>query len=162
MLFRSNIPNSTIQKLAGDNPVKQLSLVHEGDFGFKASLTVKMGEEYAGKYGNLFYHDSTGKMTFIDAGTIRPDGMVTLGFSHASDYVVVMSNEKMSQASVPAELRPTGNKGNSDAGSGNNGSNSASSRKSAKTGDNNQIMLLLLCSMFALGVIVYIRRRKTA
>ena len=157
-----NIPNSTIQKLAGDNPVKQLSLVHEGDFGFKASLTVKMGEEYAGKYGNLFYHDSTGKMTFIDAGTIRPDGMVTLGFSHASDYVVVMSNEKMSQASVPSELRPTGNKGNSDAGSGNNGSNSASSRKSAKTGDNNQIMLLLLCSMFALGVIVYIRRRKTA
>lgn len=155
-----NIPNSTIQKLAGDNPVKQLSLAHEGDFGFKASLTVKMGEEYAGRYGNLFYHDSAGKMTFIDAGTIRPDGMVTLTFSHASDYVVVMSNEKMSQASVPSELRPTGNKENGDTGSSNGTNNS--SRRSAKTGDNNQIMMLILCSMFALGVIVYIRKRKAA
>ncbi len=153
-----NIPNSTIQKLAGDNPVKQLSLAHEGDFGFKASLTVKMGEEYAGKYGNLFYHDSEGRMTFIDAGTIRPDGMVTLGFSHASDYVVVMSNEEMSQSKVPSELQPTGNKGDSDGSS--NGSGSV--RKSAKTGDSSNIMMLILCSIFAMGVIVYTKRRKFA
>gem|GEM_PF-2000022 len=148
-----NIPNSTIQKLAGDNPVRQLSLAHEGDFGFKASLTVKMGEEFAGQYGNLFYHDSAGKMTFIDAGTISPAGMVTLGFSHASDYVVVMSNEKMAQTSVPSSLQPTGSKGDG---------SSNTIRKSAKTGDSNEITLLILYSIFALGVIVFIRRRKNA
>ena len=117
-----------------------------------------MGEEYAGKYGNLFYHDSEGRMTFIDAGTIRPDGMVTLGFSHASDYVVVMSNEEMSQSKVPSELQPTGNKGDSDGSS--NGSGSV--RKSAKTGDSSNIMMLILCSIFAMGVIVYTKRRKFA
>lgn len=154
-----NIPNATIQKLAGDNPVKQLSLAHEGDFGFKASLTVKMGEEYAGRYGNLFYHDSAGKMTFIDAGTIRPDGMVTLGFSHASDYLVVMSKDKMAQSSVPSGMQPTGNNGNANGSS--NGS-SSNVRRSAKTGDSNEIMMLILCSMLALGVIVYIKRRKIA
>ena len=40
-------------KLAGDNPTQQLSLTHEGDFGFTATLTMNAGAEYAGKNGNL-------------------------------------------------------------------------------------------------------------
>lgn len=101
-----NIPSKTIQALAGDNLVQQLSLVHHGDFGFKATLTVNVGNEHAGKYGNLYYHDSDGKLVFIDAGEITPSGNVSLTFSHASDYMIVMSDQKMSQANVPNEFAP--------------------------------------------------------
>ncbi len=101
-----NIPGRIIQALAGDHPVQQLSLVHQGDFGFKATLTVNVGNEHAGKFGNLYYHDSAGKLVFIDAGEIAPGGNVSLTFSHASDYMIVMSNQKMSQANVPDELAP--------------------------------------------------------
>lgn len=101
-----NIPGKTIRALAGDHPVQQLSLVHQGDFGFKAILTVNVGNEHAGKFGNLYYHDSDGKLVFIDAGEIAPGGNVSLTFSHASDYMIVMSDQKMSQANVPDELAP--------------------------------------------------------
>ena len=101
-LDTNNIPNSTLRALAGDNPIRQLSLAHEGDFGFKATLTVNVGAEHAGQYGNLYYHDSEGKMVFIDGRTISPEGNVSLEFSHASDYVIVMSDE------------PMGNPGNTD------------------------------------------------
>lgn len=101
-----NIPSQTIQALAGNNLVQQLSLVHHGDFGFKATLTVNVGNGHAGQYGNLYYHDSDGKLIFIDAGKIAPNGNVSLTFSHASDYMIVMSDQKMSQANVPNEFAP--------------------------------------------------------
>ncbi len=107
ILDTDNIPSKTIQALAGDNLVQQLSLVHHGDFGFKAILTVNVGNEHAGQYGNLYYHDSTGKLVFIDAGEVAPSGNVSLTFSHASDYMIVMSAQKMSQANVPNEFAPT-------------------------------------------------------
>ena len=103
MLFRSK----TIQAIAGENSfVRQISLVHEGDFGFKAKLSVNVGNEHAGKYGNLYYHDSAGKLVFIDAGKISSSGNVSLTFSHASDYMIVMSEQQMSQSDVPQELEP--------------------------------------------------------
>ena len=95
------IPSDVIQELAGDNPTRQLSLAHEGDFGFQAELTLNVGGEYAGKYGNLFYYDSDGKLVFINAGTITPEGNVSLTFSHASDYVIVFSDEEMSDPTEP-------------------------------------------------------------
>ena len=33
-----------------------------------------IGCEYAGKYGNLYYYDSTGRMIFQNAGAIGADG----------------------------------------------------------------------------------------
>lgn len=69
------IPDDVISELAGNNPVKQISLAYSGDFGFKASLTYNIGSEYAGKYGNLYYYDSTGRMIFQNAGTIDADGI---------------------------------------------------------------------------------------
>lgn len=69
------IPDDVISELAGNNPVKQISLAYSGDFGFKASLTYNIGSEYAGKYGNLYYYDSTGRMIFQNAGTIDADSI---------------------------------------------------------------------------------------
>lgn len=89
----SYIPSNVIARLAGDNPVEQIALEHEGDFGFKADLTINVGSQYAGKKGNLYWHDSSGRMTFVDAGTIDASGNVTLGFSHASNYALVITDQ---------------------------------------------------------------------
>ncbi len=140
-----NIPSKTIQALAGDNPVQQLSLVHEGDFNFTAALTVNLGKEHAGQYGNLYYHDREGKLVFIDAGQVSPSGDVSLTFSHASDYMIVMSRQKMSQADVPKEFapaekpngsqKPTGGSGQKPSGSSNqNLSGNGSQNKNGESG----------------------------
>ena len=101
-----DIPPVTVEKLAGDKPVKQLSLTHEGDFGFKATLSINMGNEYAGQFGSLYYYDSDHKMVYIDSGKIMEDGSIQLDFSHASEYIVVVSETEMTQEDVDEELQP--------------------------------------------------------
>lgn len=101
------VPSKTAKALAGDNPIKQLSLTHTGDFGFKADLSFNIGSEYNGKYGNLYYYDSEGKLIFQNAGKIDANGNVSLSFSHASDYVVIitdkiMENEKSDNSAINA------------------------------------------------------------
>ena len=129
------IPDDVISELAGNNPVKQISLAYSGDFGFKASLTYNIGSEYAGKYGNLYYYDSTGRMIFQNAGTIDADGNISLNFSHASEYAVVIADYA---------------------------DNSATS--SIATGDSSPIVLYaVLCVMaIALAGIAVVTRKKNA
>ncbi len=179
-----NIPSSTVQTLAGDNPCMQITLAHEGNFGFKASLNIGVGSEYTGKYGNLYYHDSAGKMVFMNAGQIGADGNVSLDFSHASDYLLVMSDQAMSQENVPGSLKPTGTSinqsgnGNINIPTTNTGSNvnnandtgndskaddagnSSEVRRSAKTGDYDTVYLWLLLCAAAMGVMAYTSRKK--
>lgn len=129
------IPDDVISELAGNNPVKQISLAYSGDFGFKASLTYNIGSEYAGKYGNLYYYDSTGRMIFQNAGAIDADGNISLNFSHASEYAVVIADYA---------------------------DNSATS--SIATGDSSPIVLYaVLCVMaIALAGIAAVTRKKNA
>ncbi len=145
------IPSSTVQKLAGDNPTMQLSLAHNGDFGFRASLTINVGSEHAGKFGNLYYYDSDGRMVFMNAGSVNADGSVSLSFSHASDYVVVISDQEMSQADVPADLQPVN-------GSGNNSQSTGSG--SVQTGDASPIIPTLIVLVLAAAVIAGVAAGK--
>lgn len=134
------IPNSLISSIAGNNPVKQLSLTHNGDFGFRATLTVNVGKEYYGKYGNLFYHDSSGKMVYMNAGSIDADGNVSLGFSHASDYAVVIADQIMG-----------------------GGTQGTPENKSPRTGDVNSIALylgIMGIAALAFGTVTYSRKKK--
>ena len=91
------IPNGVVSTIAGNNPVEQISLTYNGNFGFKADLTINVGKQYYGKYGNLYYYDSDGKMVLMNAGAIDKDGNVTLGFSHASEYAIVITDVPASQ-----------------------------------------------------------------
>lgn len=91
------IPSGIVSAIAGNNPVEQISLTYNGNFGFKADLTINVGKQYYGKYGNLYYYDSDGKMVLMNAGAIDKDGNVTLGFSHASEYAIVITDVPASQ-----------------------------------------------------------------
>ena len=100
------IPTDVIKEIAGDNPTTQLDLAYEGDFGFQAELTLNVGAEHTGKYGNLYYYDSEGKLVFMNAGEIAADGKLSLNFSHASAYVIVFSDEEMSDPTEPGSGTP--------------------------------------------------------
>lgn len=128
----SYIPGAVISELAGTNPVEQISLTHDGNFGFTAVLTMNMGSQNAGKKGNLYYHDSDGKMVFIDAGVIEENGNVSLAFSHASDYVIVIE-----QNAVPVKA------------------------SAAKTGDSTPMLryVLMMLSAGAVVTVAVTRRR---
>lgn len=94
---------SIVEKLAGGEPTRQISLTYNGDFGFKASLTINVGSEHEGEFGNLYYHDSNGKLVFMNAGQIDEDGNVSLDFSHASDYVVVVGRDRTEEESKKSD-----------------------------------------------------------
>ncbi len=88
----SEIPVKIINKVTGDCSYKTITLSHEGDFGFKAVLTVDMGEENEGFYANLYWY-TNGGTKFICADKISSRGKADLTFTHASEYVIVIDEE---------------------------------------------------------------------
>lgn len=102
----NTVPSGIVSSLAGDKPTTQLSLTHNGDFGFRADLTVNLGSENSGGTGNLYYYDSAGKLIFMNSGKIGEDGSTTLSFSHASDYVIVIE-----KADAPDDSKEDGTEG---------------------------------------------------
>ncbi len=100
------IPVDIINQVTGEQYSMNLSLSYEGQFGFKAILTVNVKKENAGLYANLFYYNAEKEeLEFMCAGEIGADGNVNLPFEHASDYVVVINTVVMdgSQIEQPSE-----------------------------------------------------------
>lgn len=129
------IPSSLVSSLAGDKPVTQISLTHNGDFGFQADLGLNLGSENSGGTGSLYYYDSTGKLVFMNSGKIGADGSTSLSFSHASDYVIVIDkadspdNDKKDEV---ADIKKKESNPTTDSGS---AKTDLSYRKSPKTGE---------------------------
>lgn len=90
------IPVDIINQVTGERYSVNLSLSYDGEFGFKAVLTVNVEKENAGLYANLFYYNAeSGELEFMCAGEIGADGNVNLPFEHASDYVIVIDTAVM-------------------------------------------------------------------
>lgn len=95
----TGIPADVLKNVAGENETMQIELpLFSGDFGFKAILTISVGSDKAGQYGNLYYYNAQGGLDFVDAGKIDNNGMLNLTFSHASNYVIVFADHDMSVA----------------------------------------------------------------
>ena len=91
-LDTKHIPQETVYAVAGKSPSQQLSLVHDGDFGFLAELTVSVGEDYTGQTGRLYYYNEKQALELIDSSVVGDDGRIALEFTHASDYVIVIGD----------------------------------------------------------------------
>ncbi len=106
------IPVDIVNNITGECYSIQLSLSHEGEFGFTAILSINLGKDNAGLTANLYYYnESTGELEFVCAETVAEDGMVSLVFTHASDYAVVIDADSMEQetgAGSTAEAPKTG------------------------------------------------------
>ncbi len=98
------IPADIIGNVAGESRSIQISLAHEGEFGFTAVLSINLGRENAGYAASLYYYnESTGRLEFICRDTITEDGTASFAFTHASDYLIAMDGEESGAAREPAQ-----------------------------------------------------------
>ena len=84
------IPENTVAEFAGDRTTIQLSLKHNGDFGFTGTLNVPVGKANSGKFANLYYYHG-GQFDFVSSSAIT-DGRAKFAFSHASNYLIVIDD----------------------------------------------------------------------
>ena len=106
-----------------------------------------VGAENSGKYANLYYYnEKTGALEYVQAVKVNADGTVDFKFSHASEYVIVLSNTDMKPA---ASTTP-------------NATPAVTAEKQVKTGDNTPIacMVVLLFVAGAAVVVLYRRRKR--
>lgn len=109
-----NIPQDIVDDLAGGPAHWRFRLEHEGEFGFAAVLSINIsslagtaaGSGFkgcdTGMYANLFYYNPIlRRLEYISAGRIGENGTADLRFTHASDYLVVLSAEPMGSTDAP-------------------------------------------------------------
>jgi len=88
------IPADVINSVAGESFHIQISIAHEGEFGFTAVLSINLGRENAGYTAILYrYNESAGELAFICADEVARDGTAEFTFTHASDYVAAIDTE---------------------------------------------------------------------
>ena len=98
------VPAELVKETAGESAdVLEISLKHNGEFGFTAALDVPVGKEFAGRNASLYYYNpETGALEAQELATIDENGCVRFSFTHASDYVVVI--EKAASTPVDTEV----------------------------------------------------------
>ena len=93
-LNTSTIPVNLINSVTGEAGTVQLTLKHNGEFGFTMTLTAPVGVKNAGLWANLYHYDEdAGKMVYQTAALVDEDGNVALPFDHASQYALVLDSK---------------------------------------------------------------------
>lgn len=153
-LGSSSIPTNKIKALAGDNNTLEISLAHDGAFGFEASLNLKVGTENSGKYANLYYYnESTGKLEYTQACKVNADGTVTFEFTHASEYVIVFSDTDMNPV-LASGTQNTTTTATTQA------TTTQTTASAPKTGDTSPIGLYVVLLFVGGAAVVVVTRRK--
>lgn len=89
----SRIPKERLAILTENEKYVEMSLAHEGEFGFTILLSVKLEDAQPGQYANLFYYnEEKGDFEFMCAAVVSNAGRAEFEFSHASDYVIIISD----------------------------------------------------------------------
>ena len=108
-LDASTIPVSVINTVTGAVDTIQLSLKHDGEFGFTMVLSAPLGETNAGYWANLYYYNTrTRALEFQSASKIATDGTASFPFSHASDYAIVIDTDSHESVELPFTDVPEG------------------------------------------------------
>ena len=93
-LNTSTIPVELINLVTGEKGAVQMTLDHDGEFGFTMTLTAPLGVENKGLWANLYHYNTTQKqMLFETAAQVDASGNVALKFTHASEYAIVLDEK---------------------------------------------------------------------
>ena len=152
-----------------DNFVSQINFNYSGKLPATANIRFYAGTEYAGQ--TLYYSLMNADNTFAEVQTavVDADGYMTVKQDHCSSYVVTKTEPKL--PSNNDTKTDDGNTSTSDnnTSSGNttvstdkNASSTNASVTSPKTGDMTPIAIYVVMAVVAVGVIVFVKRRKTA
>ena len=95
------IPVDVVNSITGEHGTVQITLAHNGEFGFTMTLTAPLGKENAGYWANLYHYDEDAEaLNFEAAAKIDEDGSVTIPFSHASQYAIVIDTHSHATVDV--------------------------------------------------------------
>ena len=157
-----------------DNFVSQINFNYSGKLPATANIRFYAGTEYAGQ--TLYYSLMNADNTFaeVQAVVVDADGYMTVKQDHCSSYVVTKTEPKLpdNKDTKANDGNASNNGGSSDNGNGSNNGNASASDKntssantkatSPNTGDMTPIAIYVVMAAAAMGVIVFVKRRKTA
>ena len=98
----SDIPVRVINAVTGEIDTVQLSLAHDGEFGFTMTLSAPLGRDNADYWANLYwYNERTEELEFQQAARIARDGTAEFALDHASDYAIVIDDRSHEPVDLP-------------------------------------------------------------
>ena len=92
----SDIPATVLNAVTGEISTVQLSLAHDGEFGFTMTLSAPLGNE------------RTEELEFQQAARIAEDGTAEFDLDHASDYAIVIDDRSHEPVDLPFNDVPEG------------------------------------------------------
>lgn len=152
-----------------DNFVSQINFNYSGKLPATADIRFYVGTEYAGQ--TLYYSLMNADNTFaeVQAVVVDADGYMTVKQDHCSSYVVTKTEPKLpsnddtktDDGNASASDNNTSS-GNTTVSTDKNASSANTTATSPKTGDMTPIAIYVVMAVAAMGVIVFVKRRKTA
>lgn len=152
-----------------DNFVSQINYNYSGKLPATANIRFYVGTEYAGQ--TLYYSLMNADNTFaeVQAVVVDADGYMTVKQDHCSSYVVTKTEPKLpdnkdsktDDGNASASDNNTSS-GNTTVSTDKNASSVNTTATSPKTGDMTPIAIYVVMAVAAMGVIVFVKRRKTA
>ena len=107
-LDTANIPVDVVNKVTGEIYTMQISLVHNGVFGYTAVLSINVQAENAGYYAQLLHYEEAQRaLKFVCEDVIDAEGFVQLPFTHASDYAIVIDDAAYQAPGTGSGSKPT-------------------------------------------------------
>ena len=105
----SGIPATVLNAVTGEVGTVQLSLAHDGQFGFTMTLSAPLGRDNADYWANLYwYNERTEELEFQQAARIAEDGTAEFALDHASDYAIVIDDRSHEPVDLPFNDVPEG------------------------------------------------------
>lgn len=140
-----------------DNFVSQINYNYSGKLPATANIRFYVGTEYAGQ--TLYYSLMNADNTFaeVQKAVVDADGYMTVKQDHCSSYVVTKTEPKL-----PSNNDTKTDDGNTTVSTDKNASSANTTATSPKTGDMTPIAIYVVIAVAAMGVIVFVKRRKTA
>ena len=91
-LGTSGIPVDVVDLVAGEAGVVQVTLAHDGPFGFELTLVAPLGEKNDGLCANLYcYDEAAGTLRYERSGVVG-GGVARLRLDHASQWAVALDS----------------------------------------------------------------------
>ena len=105
----SGIPATVLNAVTGEISTVQLSLAHDGRFGFTMTLSAPLGRDNADYWANLYwYNERTEELELQQAARIARDGTAEFDLDHASDYAIVIDDRSHEPVDLPFNDVPEG------------------------------------------------------
>lgn len=152
-----------------DNFVSQINFNYSGKLPATANIRFYAGKEYAGQ--TLYYSLMNADNTFaeVQAVVVDADGYMTVKQDHCSSYVVTKTEPKLPDNKDTKTDDGNTSTSDNNTSSGNttvstdkNASSVNTTATSPKTGDMTPIAIYVVMAVAAMGVIVFVKKRKTA